>query len=68
MLPEEISSYRAEKGFDQKNISEYCEEMKEHLQKKLKEEEIHLKERWSALAAYTVQHLCGMNTTLVLWH
>lgn len=68
MLLEEIRSYQAEKRFDQKNISEYCEKMKEHLQKKLREEEIHLKERWSALAAYTVQRLCGMNTTLLLWH
>ena len=64
-LSNEVSIYQPEKRFDPTRYKQYCERMKEHLQEKFREEEAHLKEQWSAVAAHTVQYLCGMNTTLL---
>lgn len=67
-MSKEVKDYKPKEGFDPKKVDHYCEQMKEHLQEKLREEDSHLKEYWTTLAIGTVHTLCGMITMLLLWH
>lgn len=61
----EVDDYKPKEGFDPEKRDQYCERLKEQLQKKLREEEDHLKKRWNDLATHTEQYLCGTTTTLL---
>ena len=61
-LSEEVKKYQPEEVFDPAKCDQYCKTLKEHLQKKLREEEDCLNKHLADLAARTVQPLCGMTT------
>ncbi len=67
-MSKEVKDYKPKEGFDPKKVDHYCEQLKTHLQEKLREEDSQLKEHWTSLAIGIVQSLCGMRTTLLLWH
>ena len=64
-MSKEVENYRPEEEFHYAKHEQYCELLKEHLQKKLTEKEDCLTMRWSNLAARTVRSLCGMTTILL---
>ena len=61
-MSEEVKYYQPEEEFDPAKRDQYCKTLKEHLQKKLREEEDCLKKHLADLAAHTVQPLCGKTT------
>ena len=58
----EVKYYQPEEEFDPAKCDQYCKTLKEHLQKRLREEEDCLKRHLADLASRTVQPLRGMTT------